>query len=102
MKPAKAVKVNTVKDNRYLKVIAATRAMPIRPPNCCKVFKIPEALPDFSVGAEPKIAAKITVIKTPLPAEIKTMPGSINLKYETLGFTKVKTAMPAKIKPLAK
>lgn len=60
--------------------MAATKAIPIKLPNCCKVFKNPEAMPDFSVGAEPKMAANMVDIKTPLPAEIRIMAGKINLK----------------------
>ena len=41
------------------------------------VFKIPDALPDLSVGADPKIAANKVDIKIPLPADIKIKPGKI-------------------------
>lgn len=87
IRPAKAAKAKILKENLYFKTIVAIRAIPIKLPSCCNVFKMPEALPDFSVGAEPKMAANITVIKIPLPAAIKIKPGNIDTKYDNSGFT---------------
>ncbi len=43
-------------------------AMPIKLPIDCSVFKIPEASPDFSLGAELSTVVKMAVINKPPPA----------------------------------
>ena len=78
-----AAKPNIVKiarienDNLYCVTSPAIKAMPIRLPSCCNVFRKPDAVPDLSVGADPRMAANNVDINIPLPADIKIMAGSM-------------------------